>query len=31
MLAMYLLRLYSGEQLYETMGRIGTPGLYIFG
>ena len=31
MLAMYLLRLYSGEPLYETVGHIGTPGLCIFG
>ena len=31
MLAMYLLRLYSEEPLYETIGRIGTPGLWIFG
>ena len=30
MLAMYLLRLYRGEPLYETIGRIGTPGLCIF-
>ena len=31
MLVMYLLRLYNGEPLYETIGRIGTPGLCIFG
>ena len=30
MLAMYLLRLYSGEPQYKTIGRIGTPGLCIF-
>ena len=28
---MYLLRLYSGEPLYEKIGRLGTPGLCIFG
>ena len=28
---MYLLRLYCGEPLYETIGCIGTPGLCIFG
>ena len=27
----YLLRLYKGEPLYEIIGRIGTPGLCIFG
>ena len=27
---MYLLRLYSREPLYETIGHIGTPGLCIF-
>ena len=31
MLAMYLLRLYNGEPLYETVERTGTPGLCIFG
>ena len=31
MLDMYLLILYSGEPLYETIGRIGTPGLWTFG
>ena len=31
MLAMYLLRLYSGVSLYETRGRIGTPGLWLSG
>ena len=31
MLAMYLLWLYNGEPLYETMGQIGTPDLCIFG
>ena len=31
MLDMYLLRLDKGETLYETIGRIGTPGLCIFG
>ena len=30
MLAMYLLRLYIGEPLYETIGPIGTPGWCIF-
>ena len=29
MLAIHLLRLYNGEALYETIGRIGTPGLCI--
>ena len=28
---MYLLRLYNREPLYETIGRIGPPGLCIFG
>ena len=27
---MYLLRLYSGKALHETIGRIGTPSLCIF-
>ena len=31
MLDMYLLRLYNGKELYETIGRIGTPGLHILG
>ena len=31
MLAVYLLRFYNGKPLYETIGRIGTPGLCIFG
>ena len=31
MLALYLLRLYNGEPLYETKGNIETPGLCIFG
>ena len=30
MLAMYLLRLYSGEPLYEAVGRIGTPLACVF-
>ena len=29
MLAIHLLRLYNGEALYETIGRIRTPGLCI--
>ena len=31
MLAMYLLKLYNEEPLYQTIGRIGTSGLCIFG
>ena len=31
MLAMYLLRLYNGEPLYEATGHIGTLGMCIFG
>ena len=30
MLGMYLLRLCNGESLHETIGHIGTPGLFIF-
>ena len=30
MLAMYLFRLYHEEPLYETIGRISSPGLSIF-
>ena len=31
MLAMYLLRLYYGEPIYETVERIVIPGICIFG
>ena len=31
MLTTYLLRWYNGEPLNETIGRIGTPSLHIFG
>ena len=31
MLVMYFLRLYNKEPIYETLGRIDTPGLCIFG
>ena len=31
MLATYLLRLYNGKPLYESIGRIRTPGFCIFG
>ena len=31
MLGMYLSRLYNGESLSETIERIGTPALFIFG
>ena len=30
MLAVYLFKLYNGEPLYKTIGRIGNPGLSIF-
>ena len=30
MFAMYLLRLYNGQPLYETIRCIGTPGFHIY-